>query len=134
MLAACGTRRAYLDGRTAPATIYLLRANSSFLWNQDIIHGILTVSVPIHPFWGQDIMAYLTVPILPSWGQKTSRHILKCANRPLWETPLYDYMPDRIIVLFFQRAVYYVLYVLLFIMNLLCIPYCRSLSEGVPHP
>ena len=36
---------------------YLLRANSSFLWNQDIIHGILTVSVPILPFWGQDIMA-----------------------------------------------------------------------------
>ena len=55
-------------GRGAPATI---RANSSFLESRH--HGIL--SVPILPFWGQDIMAYLSVPILPSWGQDITAYL-----------------------------------------------------------
>ena len=36
-------------------------------------HGIL--SVPILPFWGQDIMAYFNVPILPSWGQDITAYL-----------------------------------------------------------
>ena len=49
------------------------RANSSFLESRH--HGIL--SVPILPFWGQDIMAYLNVPILPSWGQDITAYLSK---------------------------------------------------------
>ena len=59
--------RAYREDG-APATI---RANSSFLESRH--HGIL--SVPILPFWGQDIMAYLSVPILPSWGQDITAYL-----------------------------------------------------------
>ena len=59
--------RAYREDG-APATI---RANSSFLESRH--HGIL--SVPILPFWGQDIVAYLSVPILPSWGQDITAYL-----------------------------------------------------------
>ena len=80
MLAACGTRRAYLDG-TAPATIltacqfflslesrhhswhtYCKCAHSSFLGSRH--HGILNCANS--SFLGsKDITAYLSVPIAP---------------------------------------------------------------------
>ena len=88
--------RAYREDG-APATI---RANSSFLESRH--HGIL--SVPILPFWGQDIMAYLSVPILPSWGQDITAY-LSVPIPPLKR--LCNYVPGRII---FQRAVYYFMY------------------------
>ena len=86
---------------------YLLRANSSFLWNQDIIHGILTVSVPILPFWGQDIMAYLSVPILPSWGQDITAYL--SVPIPPLKNAFVTTCAGSYYCIIFQRAVYYVL-------------------------